>query len=390
MLIHAMILWPEIIQDQLWPFALRLAVDLHNCTPGPSGLTPEEVFIGIKGCNRLQDFHPFSCPVFALDPSLQQGHKIPHWKPCSRVGVYLGLSLAHATSVPLVLSTLSGLISPQFHVVFDDYFTTTQCLHNNSLPSNWPDLLSTSSEKLVDDTFDSTNFIDSSWFSDSTPSQREDTLPTSSKNSSLSFLQREDTSSSAPSSQPDSFDTSSSLPPCSGWNLDHNYSTHFKKRHLANIATFHDTSSIVDTPFDESLYKAFIAVQDSFPIHSSTYLSFLEHYACASHTNPNVLHYSSMLCDPDQASFELDLQREMNDLLCTNTAELAPRSAVLSTLKVLQAIWSFCRKRAPNWSILKFKSRLCAPMVVNKLKGSTSGKLILPLLIGALFVWYLF
>jgi hypothetical protein len=66
-----------------------------------------------------------------------------------------------------------------------------------------------------------------------------------------------------------------------------------------------------------------------------------------------------MLCDPDQASFELDLQREMNDLLCTNTAELAPRSAVLSTLKVLQAIWSFCRKRAPNWSILKFKSRLC-------------------------------
>lgn len=210
------------------------------------------------------------------------------------------------------------------------------------------------------------------------------------KNSSLSFLQREDTSSSAPSSQPDSFDTSSSLPPCSGWNLDHNYSTHFKKRHLANIATFHHTSSIVDTPFDESLYKAFIAVQDSFPIHSSTYLSFLEHYACASHTNPNVLHYSSMLCDPDQASFELDLQREMNDLLCTNTAELAPRSAVLSTLKVLQAIWSFCRKRAPNWSILKFKSRLCAPMVVNKLKGSTSGKLILPLLIGALFVWYLF
>jgi hypothetical protein len=62
MLLHAMISWPDIIQEQLWPFALRMAVDLHNCTPGPSGLTPEEIFTGIKGRNRLTDFHPFGCP----------------------------------------------------------------------------------------------------------------------------------------------------------------------------------------------------------------------------------------------------------------------------------------------------------------------------------------
>jgi hypothetical protein len=83
MLIHTRISWPDIIQDQLWPFALRLAVDLQNCTPGPSGLTPDEVFTGIKGRNPLSDFHPFGCPVFVLDPSLQQGHKIPRWKPRS-------------------------------------------------------------------------------------------------------------------------------------------------------------------------------------------------------------------------------------------------------------------------------------------------------------------
>jgi hypothetical protein len=89
MLIHAMISWPDIIQEQLWPFALCLAVDIHNSTPGPSRLTPEEIFSGIKGCNRLSDFHPFGCPVFVLDPSLQQGHKIPCWWPCSHVSTCL-------------------------------------------------------------------------------------------------------------------------------------------------------------------------------------------------------------------------------------------------------------------------------------------------------------
>jgi hypothetical protein len=51
MLIHAMISWPEIITKQLWPCALQLAVDFHNNTPGPSGLTPTDIFTGIKNRN---------------------------------------------------------------------------------------------------------------------------------------------------------------------------------------------------------------------------------------------------------------------------------------------------------------------------------------------------
>ncbi len=44
MLIHAMISWPDIITEHLWPYAFRLAVDLHNNTPNSTGLTPEEIF----------------------------------------------------------------------------------------------------------------------------------------------------------------------------------------------------------------------------------------------------------------------------------------------------------------------------------------------------------
>jgi hypothetical protein len=49
MLFHAMLLWPDIIQEQLWPYAIELSINLHNCTPGPSGLSPEEIFTGHRG-----------------------------------------------------------------------------------------------------------------------------------------------------------------------------------------------------------------------------------------------------------------------------------------------------------------------------------------------------
>ena len=36
----------------------------------------------------------------------------------------MGLSPDHASTVPLVLNLGTGAITPQFHVVFDDWFTT--------------------------------------------------------------------------------------------------------------------------------------------------------------------------------------------------------------------------------------------------------------------------
>ena len=36
----------------------------------------------------------------------------------------MGLSLDHASTVPLVLNLDTSAITPQFHVVFDDWFTT--------------------------------------------------------------------------------------------------------------------------------------------------------------------------------------------------------------------------------------------------------------------------
>jgi hypothetical protein len=70
----------------------------------------------------------------------------------------------------------TGLISPQYHVVFDDSFTTTLCLNSNTLPSNWPVLLESSQAKFVDDNFSLDPFIDPSCFIDN-PSLTMDHYP---------------------------------------------------------------------------------------------------------------------------------------------------------------------------------------------------------------------
>lgn len=140
MLLHAIELWPEVVGLDLWPFALKFAVDVHNATPGPSGLSPEEIFSRQKSRpDRLLDFHTFGCPVYVLDPRLQQGNKIPKWQPRSRQACYLGHSPRHTQTVPVVLNIHTGLCSPQYHVVFDDYFTTTTTL-GDSPPPQWPDM----------------------------------------------------------------------------------------------------------------------------------------------------------------------------------------------------------------------------------------------------------
>ena len=73
----------------------------------------------------FSNFHVWGCPTYVLEPKLQKpGVKIPKWDPRSRRGVNMGVSEMHSTQVVLVLNLFAGSISPQYHVVFDDMFST--------------------------------------------------------------------------------------------------------------------------------------------------------------------------------------------------------------------------------------------------------------------------
>ena len=53
---------------------------------------------------------------------------LPKNQPYSRRGIFVGYSLNHCSDVPLILNPATGHISPQFHVVFDDSFSTVMPL----------------------------------------------------------------------------------------------------------------------------------------------------------------------------------------------------------------------------------------------------------------------
>jgi len=364
MLLHAMRLWPDIITEDLWPFALKLAVDIHNSTPGPSGLSPDEIFSGQKSTkNRLADFHPFGCPVFVLQASLQDGHKLPKWKPRSRMAVYLGHSPNHATTVPLVLNITTGLVSPQYHLVFDDHFTTVNCLHTNKIPSTWPDLFKNTSTNYLDEDLQTQHYLHHSW---------EDSSTTTSVTpfSSVRFVDEVDRLSSRPTSDTDpAFNVASqhqfnspsptgisTKHPRKNWNKDHPYSTRFKQTLSANIAALEEVISDDSFPIDR--LTTFLAEQHAIHSNPDDTANSLQPFAFAA-VDDDTLHYGQMRKAPDREKFEEDMQREIKDLLASQSITIVPRSSMPKDSKAVPAIWSFRRKRAPDWSILKWKARLC-------------------------------
>ena len=71
-------------------------------------------------CSRV-----WECLVFVLEAKLQNDQKLPKWNHRSRKGQCLSFSDKHSTLVPTVQNFRTWYISPQYHIVFDDFFETT-------------------------------------------------------------------------------------------------------------------------------------------------------------------------------------------------------------------------------------------------------------------------
>ncbi len=54
----------------------------------------------------------------------------------------------------LILNLSTGHVSPQYHVVYDDTFSTVDSIRTDKVPSNWSTLCSTSRELVMDENFD--------------------------------------------------------------------------------------------------------------------------------------------------------------------------------------------------------------------------------------------
>ena len=88
----------------------------------------------------INTFHSFGCPVYVLNEKQQSSKGEPKWLPRSRVGVYLGKSREHANSVSYVLNLKTDNISPQYHCVYDDDFTTVNAAKDADKIKLWSGL----------------------------------------------------------------------------------------------------------------------------------------------------------------------------------------------------------------------------------------------------------
>ena len=141
MMVHAALHWPEAHDYELWPMAVDYAIHLYNHTPQPaSGLSPNELFSGTKSdYQALKNSHTWGCPVYVLDPKIADGHKLPKWRPRARRAQFMGVSPLHAETVHVVRNLNTGFLSPQYHVVFDDWFETTYA-DEDTPPSVWAEM----------------------------------------------------------------------------------------------------------------------------------------------------------------------------------------------------------------------------------------------------------
>ena len=151
-LLHAKRKWPDVISTILWPFCYNNVEERqNNLYLNADGMSPIEILLGHKEEIAAEDFHTWGCSVFVLHSSLQSGNDIgpPKWEPRARSGVYLGYSPAHAGNVALVFNLQTGHVSPQYHVVFDDEFTTVPYLQSTEAPPNWADLVENHTENAT-------------------------------------------------------------------------------------------------------------------------------------------------------------------------------------------------------------------------------------------------
>jgi hypothetical protein len=124
MMLHAQHRWPNAINTHLWSFAIKMANDISNRAPAiQSGISPLELFSQVEIAPKVKHSHTFGAPVYVLDNALQTtGTGIPKWKSRANMGIYVGTSPRHSRKIALVLNLVTGHVSPQFHVIVDDFF----------------------------------------------------------------------------------------------------------------------------------------------------------------------------------------------------------------------------------------------------------------------------
>ena len=421
-MIHALIHWPEHVSMDLWPFAIKYAVYLWNRMPRKqSGLSPLEVFFDTKSDHQeLRAAKVWGCPAYVLDPRIQDGKKIPRWSPRSKMGQFLGRSEEHAGSVGLIRNLKTNAVTAQFHVVYDNHFSTVSAdltADNVPVPPEFHDLYRFSRENLYerDDLLERRRTtllnIDRGGAQSKTPTRIEPTPSLPPKSSPLSepegaqlpnFTQENTPTTPSggnkrvkrvlfDSSDADSDDSSGSSPsPISDFSRGKTRSgrsfrdSHGKTRsgksfrasyamdmtymgYIIGLSERLDSNDafLIESDLNsksDSMTKQFEAYSIYQRLDSDPeLLTGLHPFAFAARANAeDTPRFHEAMRSPDREGFIEAMKKEMEQLAGLDAFVAVPRQkAIDEGRQIIDSTWAFKRKRFPDGAVKKLKARLC-------------------------------
>jgi hypothetical protein len=156
MLNHAISRWDKTITAELSPFAIQHAAIIYNTTKRRScdyDISPWEQFTGERYKLDQTGLHLLFCPVYVLDRRMQEGTWPPKWSKQTKQKVYVRHLCHYTKAVPLLWYPKTKLVSPQFHVMFDDNFNTVQAPDPNIKQADTMDRLFKTNRYTYDDPF---------------------------------------------------------------------------------------------------------------------------------------------------------------------------------------------------------------------------------------------
>jgi hypothetical protein len=129
MINHAISKWDKTITPELWPFAIQQAATIYNTTKCRSrdyDVSLWEQFTGERSKLNQSDMHPLFCPIYVLDRRMQEGTSPPKWTKRTTQKVYFSHRHHYSRPVSMIWDPKTKLVSPQFHIMFDDNLDTFQ------------------------------------------------------------------------------------------------------------------------------------------------------------------------------------------------------------------------------------------------------------------------
>jgi hypothetical protein len=343
--------------------------------------SPISRFSGTEVEANLDHFHPFRSPVFVLENALQALRSHNKWIDRARVGIYMCHSPSHASSVPLILNTQTGNVSPQFHCIYDDEFKT--CKRDAQFKSLWQMKAKLRSKKKSTDRFDALPTVP-------LPQQRVGATPVSAPipippapadplpqfvepwitrtvndgTASVPVLPVPDVAEPLP---PDQVEAPSlpSAPNEASEGVTMTRSGHRVRRcnpwyfseYVAIMAFMHTFSPM---PATETIV---CLLQPDFEAYSEPHPFALltENVIALIGSDPDTMHLEDALKQPDRAEFVKAMHKEVNDhIVRKHCWKVVPSKAVLKGKIPRPMVWSMKRKRNPIGDIIKWKARLCA------------------------------